>query len=179
MESYPALKWKEILTHATTQMNLEETVLRKIEVKLLSRVWLFATPWTVAHQAPPSMEFSRQEYWSGLPFPSPGDFPDPRIEPRSPALQTEKQANHKRTNTTWFHLYEVSKCNSILKSRDITLPTKICLVKAMVFPVVTYGCESCTKESLSPKELMLLNCGVGEDTWESLGLQGDPTSSPS
>ena len=45
------------------------------------------TPWTVAHQAPPSMEFSRQEYWSGLPFPFPGDLPDPEIEPGSPALQ--------------------------------------------------------------------------------------------
>ena len=45
------------------------------------------TPWTVAHQAPPSMEFSSQEYWSGLPFPSPGDLPDPGIEPGSPALQ--------------------------------------------------------------------------------------------
>ena len=56
------------------------------EVKLLSRVRLFATPWTVAYQAPPSVGFSRQEYWSGLPFPSPGDLPDPEIEPRSPAL---------------------------------------------------------------------------------------------
>ena len=46
-----------------------------------------ATPWTVAHQAPPSMEFSRQEYWSGLPFPSPGDLSDPGIKPGSPALQ--------------------------------------------------------------------------------------------
>ena len=79
MESYPALKRKEILTRAITQMNLEETMLRKIEVKLLNHVWLFATPWTVAHQVPPSMEFSRQEYWSGLPFPSSGDFPDPGI----------------------------------------------------------------------------------------------------
>ena len=59
------------------------------EVKSLSRVWLFATPWTVAHQAPPSMGFSRQEYWSGLPFPSPGDLPNPGIEPGSPALQTD------------------------------------------------------------------------------------------
>ena len=56
------------------------------EVKSLSRVQLFATPRTVAYQAPPSVEFSRQEYWSGLPFPSPGDLPDPGIEPRSPAL---------------------------------------------------------------------------------------------
>ena len=58
-------------------------------VKLLSRVRLFATLWTVAHQAPLSMGFSRQEYWNGLPFPSPGDLPDPGIELRSPALQAD------------------------------------------------------------------------------------------
>ena len=55
----------------------------------LSHVRLFATPWTVAYQAPLSMGFSRQEYWSGLPFPSPGDLPDPGIEPRSPALEAD------------------------------------------------------------------------------------------
>ena len=49
-------------------------------------VQLFVTPWTVAYQAPPSTGFSRQECWSGLPFPSPGDLPDPGIEPGSPAL---------------------------------------------------------------------------------------------
>ena len=54
--------------------------------QLLSHVRLFATPWTVAHQAPVFMQFSRQEYWSGLPFPSPGDLPALRIEPESPAL---------------------------------------------------------------------------------------------
>ena len=54
---------------------------------LLSYVWLFITPQTVAHQASLSMGFSRQEYWSGLPFPSPEDLPDPGIEPWSPALQ--------------------------------------------------------------------------------------------
>ena len=54
----------------------------KVKVKSLSRVGLFATPWTVAHQAPPSMGFSRQQYWSGLPFPSPGNLPNPGIEPR-------------------------------------------------------------------------------------------------
>ena len=47
------------------------------------------TPWTVTHQAPPSMEFSRQKYWSGLPFLSPGDLPDPGIEPGSPTLQAD------------------------------------------------------------------------------------------
>ena len=55
----------------------------------LSHVRLVVTPWTVASQPPLSMEFSRQEYWSGLPFPSPGDLPDPGIEPGSPALQAD------------------------------------------------------------------------------------------
>ena len=59
------------------------------KVKSLSRVRLFATPWTVTYQAPLSMWFSRQEYWSGLPFPSPGNLPDPGIKPRSPTLQVE------------------------------------------------------------------------------------------
>ena len=54
---------------------------------LFCHVRLFVTSWTIARQSPPSMEFSRQEYWSGLPFPSPRDLPDPGIEPRSPALQ--------------------------------------------------------------------------------------------
>ena len=61
----------------------------KVKVKLLSLVRLFETPWTVAHQAPPSMGFSKQEYWSGLPFPSPGDLPDPGIKPGSPAFQAD------------------------------------------------------------------------------------------
>ena len=61
----------------------------KVKVKSLSWVRLFVTPWTVPYQVPPAMEFSRQEYWSGLPFPSPGDLPHPGIEPRSPALQAD------------------------------------------------------------------------------------------
>ena len=59
---------------------------KESKVKSPSHVLFFATPWTVAHQAPPSMGFFRQEYWSGLCFPSPGDLPDPGIKPRSPAL---------------------------------------------------------------------------------------------
>ena len=81
----------------------------KVKVKSLSRVRLLATPWTAAFQAPLSMGFSKQEYWNGLPFPSP-----------------------------------MTNLDSILKSRDITLSTKVHLVKAMVFPVVMYGCESWT-----------------------------------
>ena len=58
-------------------------------MKLLSRVRLFAIPWAVAYQAPPSMGFSRKEYWSGLPFVSPEDLPNPRTEPGSPALPAD------------------------------------------------------------------------------------------
>ena len=58
-------------------------------MKSLSRVQLFVAPWTVAYKAPLSMDFSRQAYWSGLPFPSPGDLPDPGIKSRSPALQAD------------------------------------------------------------------------------------------
>ena len=60
-----------------------------MKVRLLSHVRLFVTPWTVAYQAPQSMEFSRQEYWSGFPFPSPGYLPNPGIESRSPAVQAD------------------------------------------------------------------------------------------
>ena len=65
------------------------SLLLKVKVKSLSRVRLFALPWTVAYQAPPSTGFSRQEYWSGLPFPSPGNLPNPGIEPWSPAFQAD------------------------------------------------------------------------------------------
>ena len=75
------------LLNATTMHKSEVKV--KVKMKSLSRVRLFATPWTVAYQAPLSVGFSRQECWSGLPFPSPGDLPDPEIEPGSPALQAD------------------------------------------------------------------------------------------
>ena len=63
--------------------------MKRNETKSLSCVRLFVTPWTVAHQTSPSMEFFSQEYWSGLPFPSPGGLPNPGIEPRSPTLQAD------------------------------------------------------------------------------------------
>ena len=76
----------------------------------LSHVHLFATPWTVAYKAPLSMEVSGQEYWSGLPFPSPGDLPNPGIEPGSPALQADalpseppgKPLHTQKTNSKWI-----------------------------------------------------------------------------
>ena len=74
-------------------------------MKSLSRVRLFATPWTVARQAPLSMGFSRQEYWSGLPFPSPGDLLDPGIKPTSPALQTDALTSEPPGNKPMEWLY--------------------------------------------------------------------------
>ena len=76
--------WRRYYRCVTTECNNLRS-----EVKSLSRVRLFAAPWTIAYQVPLFMGFSRQEYWSGLPFPSPGDFSDPGIEPRSPALQAD------------------------------------------------------------------------------------------
>ena len=81
------LGWGVRLCHLSPKSSSIES--EKAKVKSLSRVRLFATPRTVAYQAPPSMGFSRQEYWSGLPFPPPGHLPDPGIEPRSPALQAD------------------------------------------------------------------------------------------
>ena len=70
-------------------MSKDKIIYIYTELKLLSRVQLLVTAWTVAHQAPPSMEFSRQEHWSGLPLPTPGDLPDQGIEPGSPELQAD------------------------------------------------------------------------------------------
>ena len=70
----------------------------------------------------------------------------------------------------------MTNLESILKSRDVTLPIKVHLVKAMVFSVVMYGCESWTIKKAEHRRFMLLNCGVGEDSWESLGLKGEQTS---
>ena len=80
------LKRPWIYTHT---MKFKWFTVERKKVKSLSCVQLFATPWTVAHQASPSLEFSRHEYWSRLPFPSPGDLPDLGIEPRSSALQAD------------------------------------------------------------------------------------------
>ena len=87
--------------------------LLKVKVKSISHVRLFATLWTVAHQASPSMGFSRQEYWSGLPFPFPGDLPDPGIKPSSPAVEadaltSEPPNSYFPSNGLWSILYVFS-----------------------------------------------------------------------
>ena len=101
----------------------------KVKVKSLSRVQLFATLWTVAYQAPLSMGFSRQEYWSGLPFPSPGDLPDAGIEPGSPAFQADALASEPPiynvvllssdsviSTYTHTHIYYICCCCSVAQS---------------------------------------------------------------
>ena len=193
----------------------------------LSHVPVLATPWTVACQAPLSMEFSRQEYWSRLPFPTPDgeiSITSDNVDDTTPVAESEEELKsllmkgkeesekaHLKLNiqktkimasspiTSWQidgetmetvtdfiflgseitadsdcshgikrHLLlgrkAMTNLDSILKSRDITLLTKVCIVKVVVFPVVMYGCESWTMKRLSAKELMLLNYDAGEDS---------------
>ena len=89
-------------------------------MKPLSRVQLFAAPWTVAHQASPSMEFFRQEYWSGLPFPSPGDLPNPEIEPGSPALQADTLPSEPSGKPHWYMTKPQKKKKDILQQHEWT-----------------------------------------------------------
>ena len=114
---------------------------------------ILCDPMDLAHKAPLSTEFLRQEYWSGLPLHSPRDLPNPGVEPGSPALQAESLLSE---------LPGESNLNVKMSSKQLNqLPfwkeknTKICKVVV---------------------ELMLSNCGVGEDSWESLGQQRDQTS---
>ena len=144
------------------------------KVKLLSHVRLFATPQTVAYQASLSMGFSRQEYWRGLPFPSPGDLPSPGIEPRSPTLQAD---------TT---LWATREAQRIKKQRHCFTDKGRSSQSYGFSSSHVCMCELDHKEGwvskyvrnvqnfLGEHILMFLNCGV-EDSWESLGLQGDQT----
>ena len=84
----------------------------KVKVKSLSRVRIFATPWTVAHNAPLSMGFPRQEYWSGLPFPSLGNLPDPGMEPVSPALADRFFTTEPPGTTPTPNVFPVILCKS-------------------------------------------------------------------
>ena len=79
-------------------------------------------------------------------------------------ITADGDCSHEIKRRLLFGRKIMTNLDSILKSRDITLSRKVCLVKAMVFPVVMYGCESWTIKKLSAEELTLLNCGVGEDS---------------
>ena len=94
----------------------------------------------------------------------------------APKITADGDCSHEIKRCLLLVRKVMTNLDSILKSRDITLPTKFHLVKAMVFPVVMYGCESWTVKKAERQNLMLLKCGVGEDSCESLGLQGDATS---
>ena len=88
----------------------------------LSCVWLFVTPWTIAHQAPLSMDFSRQEYWSGLPCPPPGDLPNPGIEPRSPALGADSLPAEPQGKPKFFFCFRSIHCHNQFLLVNIYLP---------------------------------------------------------
>ena len=93
---------------------------------LVAKLYLtLATPWTVAHQAPLSMGFSSQEYWSGLPIPPPGDLPKPKIKPRSPVLQVDSLPSEPpvkpKTNTSMIHWPRIKPQSPMLEARILPL----------------------------------------------------------
>ena len=150
-----------------------------MKVKLLSRIRLFATPWTVAYQAPPSMGFSRQEYWSGLPFPSPGYLPNPGIEPGSPAFQADALTSEppgkptpSRTNTPkrcHFH-YRGLECKS-MKSRNTWSNRQICpwnmeWSRAKTNRVLPRKCTGHSKHSLPTTQEKTLHMDITR--WSTL-----------
>ena len=142
-------------------------------MKSLSCVQLFATLWTVSYQAPPSMGFSRQEYWSGLPFPSPGDLPNPGIKPGSPTLQADaltSEPPEKPLKVTSYHLchimchnwhlimftmfngLEVSHRSSLpSRGEDHTGVTGGCATELLSGK---WGLEPCHTASLQPRHLL-------------------------
>ena len=128
-------------------------ILWYVKVKLLSRVRLFATPWTVAYQAPPSMGSSRQECWSGLPFSSLGDLPDPGIEPGSPALQADTLSSEPPDG-------------GILRGRLF-----------LDFPVVMYRYESWTRKKPEHGRIDAFELWCWRRLLTVPWMQGDPTSS--
>ena len=111
----PGCLWGKRKNHADMG-SLSE---KKSECPLLTHVQLFLTPWTIAHQAPLSRGFSRQEYWSGLLFPSPGDLPDPGIKPGSPILQADSSPSEPSRWTSRLSWYkDVAKKLLLLSSKS-------------------------------------------------------------
>ena len=109
-------------------------------MKSLSHIRLFATPWTVAYQAP-SMGFSRKEYWSGLLFPSPGDLPDPGIKPGSPALQADALSSEppgKMIQPLWRTVQKFLKKLEIKLPYDPTIPPMCIYPEEIIIEKDTY-----------------------------------------
>ena len=94
----------------------------------------------------------------------------------APKITADRDCSHEMKRRLVLGRKAMTNLDSILKSRDITLPTNVCIVKAMGFPVVMYGFKSLTIKKSKYKEWMLSNCGAGEDSWESLGQLGDQSS---
>ena len=105
VNSFPCISLFHLHNNNMMQVLLSHAIESKSEsVSHFSRVWLFAIPWIVAHQAPLSMEFSRQEYWSGLLFSSPEDLPNSGIEPGCPALQADSLPSELPGKPRWCQL---------------------------------------------------------------------------
>ena len=90
-------------------------------------------------------------------------------------ITADGDCNHEIKRCLFLGRKSMTNLDATLKGRDVTFPTKVHIIKAMVFPVDTCGCESWTIRKAEWKDVMLLSCGVGEDSWESLVLQGDQT----
>ena len=145
-------------------------------MKSLSRVQLFATPWTVACQAPPSMGFSKQGSWSGMPFPSPGDLPNPGIELGSPALKADSLPTEppgKPLTTVWgqkntFHASRNKKKAEIviLISEKIDFQSKTVTRAKEGHHIVIKG--SIQQEDITTVNIYSSNRGASKDLWEEL-----------
>ena len=108
----------------------------KVKVKSLSHVRPFATPWTIAHQAPPFMGLSRQKYWSGLPFLSTGDLPNPGMEPRSPALRADALTSEPPGKPHCL-IYWVSKFKYLFSFLDVVAGQSLSCIQLFVIPWTT------------------------------------------
>ena len=170
-----------------------------MKVKSLSHVRLFVTPWTVAYQAPPSMGFSRQEYWSGLPFPSPGDLPDPGNKPGSPAFQADALTseppyiNMKRPQKTWLRKRQVAERyvggGGIIACGDTSgVKEEKCGLKDMSHVLKGVWTSSERKKGevrrgkglrlcFSPVSLSHTQYAKGKENYKERGLQERPTGS--
>ena len=102
--------------------------------------WLFATPWTVAYQAPQSMGFSRQKCWNGLPFPSPGDLPDPGIEPGSPALQADALPSEPPGKPMWDGWLQFRKGVQFWKAHQVAPCLEVSWCSCICVYSVTQWC---------------------------------------
>ena len=145
---------------------------------LLSHICLFVTPWTVAHQAPLSLEFSRQEYWSGFPFSSPGDFPNPEIKPGYPALQADSFPSEPpgkpcviklRTTLSNLDITSFGRKNIIFMSLDTYV---ICPNCDRIKSVTTYGSiyihiyKFITKKTTKKWQYLYFLCYFSSTRWQ-------------